>query len=167
MNKFIFLVPAFALVYLFSSCHHSAHSELTARDIKFIKKAREADLAGIKAAQIAVEHSKSPRVVAFAKLLMSDYNDALSKIKDIKIESPADSISPAHQQYLAKIGKLTGSDFDRAYMNGELDNTQRTLMVYVDGMQDRKDTLFTYAEATAQAVLAQTDSAKKITASLK
>ena len=167
MSKSILWVPAFALLYLFSSCHHSARAGLNEHDIKFVKKAREADLTGIKAAQLAVGNSKNPSVVAFARALISDYNDALSKIKDIHTDGAVDSISPAHKQYIAAISKLTGPDFDRAYMKGELGNTQAAMMVYVDAMQGREDSLHSYAETTAHAIQDQVDSAKKISASLK
>ncbi|HWD88288.1 MAG TPA: DUF4142 domain-containing protein [Mucilaginibacter sp.] len=167
MNKLILWVPALMLLHLLSSCHRSGQTELNDHDIRFVKKAREADLAGIKAAQIAVNNSKNPRVVAFAMALMGDYNEALSKIKDIKTVSPADSISPAHQQYLAKIIKLTGKSFDDAYTNGELNDTEATLMIYVDAMQSRQDSLFQYAQATTLPIEERIDSAKKITASLR
>jgi len=160
-------VAAFALLYSLSSCRHSGQNGLSEHDIKFVKKAREADLAGIKAAQLAVSNSKNPRVVAFAKALMDEYNNALAKIKDINTGSPADSISPSHKQYLDKLGKLTGPDFDRAYMNAELNNTSATMMIYVDAMQGREDSLHSYAETHAHAIQDYTDSAKKITASLK
>lgn len=167
MNRSVLWLPAFAVLFLLSSCHHSGRFELSAHDIKFVKKAREADLAGTKAAQLAISNSKNPRVVAFAKALIEDYNNALAKIKDINANSPADSISPAHKEYLEKISKLTGPDFDRAYMSGAVDNTQATMMVYVDAMQGRDDSLFTYFEATAHTIQDHIDSAKKITASLR
>jgi len=167
MNRSVLWVPAIALLYLLPSCHHSGKTELSQHDIKFVKKAREADQAGIKAAQLAVNNSKNPRVVAFAKGLIDEYNNALSKVKDVETGSPVDSISPVHKQYLEKLSKLTGPDFDRAYMNGEVNNTAATMMVYVNAMQGRDDSLFSYFEATAHAIQDHVDSAQKITASLK
>jgi|SRR3569833_457330 len=167
MKRSVLLASAIALLYLLPSCHHSGGEGLNEHDIKFVKKAREADQAGIKAAQLAVSNSKNPRVVAFAKALMDEYNSALSKIKDINTGSPADSISPAHKQYLDKLRRLSGPDFDHAYMNGEVDNTQATMMVYVNAMQGREDSLHSYAETTAHAIQDHADSAKKIASELK
>ncbi|MBS1531099.1 MAG: DUF4142 domain-containing protein [Bacteroidetes bacterium] len=170
MNKFALWVPVIALLYLFSSCHHQAKFELSGHDIKFIKKAREAGLTEVKAAQIAVSRSQNPRIVALAKMLLSTYNGTLSKLRELKapgLENNIDSISPAHQQYLANISKLSSSEFDKAYMNGELNNSTGVLMVYVDGMQGREDSLFSYASSMVPTLQDQVDSVKKITASIR
>jgi putative membrane protein len=167
MKRSVLWVPAIALLYLLPSCRHSGAEGLNEHDIKFVKKAREADQAGIKAAQLAISNSKNPRVVAFAKALLDEYTSALLKIKDINTGSPVDSISAAHKQYIDKISKLNGPDFDHAYMNGAVDDTQATMMVYVDAMQGREDSLHIYAETTAHAIQDHADSAKKIAAELK
>lgn len=170
MNKFILCVPAVVVLFFLSSCRPSAKSELNQHDIAFIKKAKEADLAELKAARVAASTSKNPRVIAFAKMLIDNYQGELSKLNELHgsgLENNKDSISPAHTQYLANIRKLTGPVFDSAYMNNELNNTETVLMVYVNAMQNKDDSLYSAAHATTPLIQAQIDSAKNILASLK
>jgi len=168
--KFILYVFVIAAVFLFPSCHSSTKSELNQHDIIFVKKAREADLAELKAAQVAASASNNPRIIAFAKMLMDNYHGELSKLDELQapgLENGKDSISPAHLQYIAGIKKLKGAEFDSAYMSSELNNTETVLMVYVNAMQDKDDTLYSAAHATAPLIQAQIDSAKNILSSLK
>jgi len=170
MNKFILCVPAIVVLFFLSSCRPSAKSELNQHDIAFIKKAKEADLAELKAAQVAASTSKNPRVIAFAKMLIDNYNAELAKLNELHgkgLENNKDSISPAHKLYIANVSKLTGTAFDSAYINSELGNTQTVLMIYVNAMQDKEDSLYSAAHATAPLIQAQIDSAKNILGSLK
>jgi putative membrane protein len=170
MSKFILCTPAVVALFFLSSCRPSAKSELNQHDIAFIKKAREAGLAEITAARVAASASKNPRIIAFAKMLIDDYNGELAKLNELHgagLENNKDSISPAHKLYITNIGKLKGTAFDSSYMNSELDNTQAVLMIYVNAMQDKDDSLYSAEHTAAPVIQAQIDSAKSILTSVK
>lgn len=124
----------------------------------------------IKAANIALSTSKNPRVISFAKMLIQDYNGDLEKLKDVKAGvTAADSsrITSFYKKQMNSISGLSGTRFDKAYMNSEMDGTGRLLMYYVDASQGKKDSTNTYSRQIAPGVQAHLDSAKHILASLK
>lgn len=155
---------------VFQSCSRGQKSDTDEHALVLIKNAEMATHDEIKAANIAVSTSKNPRVIGFAKMLIQDYNDDLEKLKDVKADvTAADSsrITSFYKKQMNSISGLSGRQFDKAYMNSEMDGTGRLLMYYVDASQGKKDSTNTYSRQIAPGVQAHLDSAKNILASLK
>ncbi|AVA25202.1 MULTISPECIES: DUF4142 domain-containing protein [unclassified Rhizobium] len=82
----------------------------------------------VTAAEQAVKKSKNPEVVEFAKTMERDHKSvneqALALVKKLKV-TPEDndvskSLSAQASKELAKLGKLDGKAFDKAYIDNEV-----------------------------------------------
>src|ERR1700761_9277786 len=82
------------------------YNNTTAMDnsgITFIKNGLEAGLTEIKAAKLAETNSKNPRVVGFAKMIISNHSEANDDLQKIAIKNRvtgSDSVSTAHQEMI-------------------------------------------------------------------
>ena len=105
-----------------------AHSAATLTDPQIAHIAYTAGVIDIKAANLALKKSKNKDVIAFAKNMVSDHqavNDkALALVKKLKVTPQDNDTSKALVKQAnaeaAKLGKLKGAAFDKAYAANEL-----------------------------------------------
>jgi putative membrane protein len=177
MNKkylFVLALPVFCLLF---SCHNSQNNNTAAQEvpidktgIAFIKGASELNQADIKAATAAENSSKNPRVIGFAKMILKDHGNTLSKLNDLKSQASVTENyeSDASQKKLVdSISKLQGDQFDKAYMKSAMDNGGRTVILYINAIQNKASAINTYASESMTLMQVHLDSARKIYASLK
>lgn len=97
----------------------------------------------IEAAKLAIKKSKNKEVVAFAKDMERDHEavnkQALDLVKKLKV-TPEDNdtskaLAKAAEEERAKLAKLNGADFDKAYIENEVayhkqvDSALETLLI--------------------------------------
>lgn len=134
-----------------------------------------ADKIDIDAGKYAMTHSKNKDVKAFARQMITDHTavngKATALVKKLKV-TPEDNdtskaLSKGAEDNMANLKKLKGADFDKAYVDHEVDYHQQV----VDAI---KNTLIPNAKnaelkkllvATAPAIEAHLEHAKKIQAS--
>ena len=90
------------------------------RDRKFLDKAAMGGLAEVKLGQLAVDKGESPTVKEFGKRMVDDHgkaNDELKEIASKKNMPMPTSMSPQQQATYDKLSKLSGAQFDKAYMD--------------------------------------------------
>jgi len=79
----------------------------------------QANLAEIAAGKIAVEKSANPDVKAFAQKMIDDHTTGLDETKKVaaakNITLPT-APDAAHQKMVANLQKLSGAEFDKAYI---------------------------------------------------
>jgi putative membrane protein len=88
----------------------------------------------IEAAKLAMEKAKNRDVKAFAKMLVHDHQQSLTNgtnlAKQLQLMRllPTDSVlTSIHTQRMAKLNVLSGSAFDKAFMQFEVDGHQAAL----------------------------------------
>lgn len=94
-----------------------------------------ADTVDINAGKLASEKSSSPRVKEFADLMVRDHTSvneqatALAKKLNVTPEESATSRSLASngEKMLSKLKKLNGADFDKAYVDNEVNYHEQVL----------------------------------------
>jgi putative membrane protein len=94
-----------------------------------------ANEAEVEQAKIAQKNAKNPRVKKFAAMMIKDHTQAKQKQKKLlgKIDiTPADSsmstqLESDSQQKLEDLKAVKGADFDRAYMDAQVDAHQKVL----------------------------------------
>ena len=116
----VFLAPLYA--------HHGT---------QFLSKAMEMNTAEVQLAEMAVNKTQNPQVKEYAEMLVRDHNKALDEIKQLRDARLADSLSssksqvdtktatttadikltPEHQRTVERLSKLSGPEFDRAFMD--------------------------------------------------
>jgi putative membrane protein len=96
-----------------------ASPHLKTSDTKFIKEAADGGMAEVELGQLAGEKAASDEVKKFGKRMVDDHGKANEKLKAIaaskNIELPQEP-SAKHKATKARLAKLSGAQFDHAYM---------------------------------------------------
>src|SRR5215831_20538252 len=88
-------------------------------------KAVESSLAQVELGKLALDKTKNPRVKKFADTMVSDHNDALMKLSSVPGGNASGvKLNAKHEQLKARLSKLSGVQFDRAYMNAMVTDQQ-------------------------------------------
>jgi putative membrane protein len=102
-----------------SSSNTATSSALSASDRQFIKKAAEGGLAEVQLGQLATEKASSPEVKQFGQRMVDDHskaNDQLKQVASQKGVTVPDKLNAKDAATKARLEKLSGDAFDRAYM---------------------------------------------------
>jgi putative membrane protein len=95
-------------------------SALTDRDANFISAQLENNMAEVAAAQLALQRSQDTNVRNLAEKMINDHNYAqntLQPIASIHHIAPPPTPTDAHRATLDRLSQLSGTAFDRAYVN--------------------------------------------------
>ena len=105
-------------------------AKLSASDEKAVKDMAMADMAEVETGKLALSKSQNSEVKAFAQQMVDDHGQALSKVQALAqargVTLPTEP-DAKHKAMAAKLEKLSGDAFDKAYMAGA-------------GVKDHKDT---------------------------
>jgi predicted outer membrane protein len=110
-------------------------AKLSSGDQKAVKDMAMADMAEIATGKLAQSKGQSAEVKAFGQQMIDDHGAALAKVQALAqargVTLPTD-LDSKHKSMSAKLEKLSGADFDKAYMAqaGVKDHTDthKTLM---------------------------------------
>ncbi len=104
---------------------------------EFADKAARSDAFEIAAAKLAATNAASPKVKAFAREMIAAHTASTDKIRAAAKQAtasivPDPSLSEDQKESLDKLGKLTGADFDREYLAGQVDAHEKALSLMQD-----------------------------------
>jgi putative membrane protein len=107
---------------------------------EFADTAAKSDAFEIAAAKLAKKDAASPDIKSFAAMMITDHTASTAKIKKAaSAADPAITPNPAltddQNQELAKLGGLSGADFDKEYVRNQVDahtTALALLTVYAD-----------------------------------
>jgi len=92
---------------------------VAAADRQFMTHAAQGGMAEVRLGQLASDHATADTVKQFGQRMVQDHskaNDELSQLAQHKgVDLPKD-LDADHQATVDRLSKLSGSDFDRAYM---------------------------------------------------
>ena len=112
-------VFCFAGVLLFGRSMSSSAQTPAAADTRFAKNAAEGGMAEVKLGELAQQKAGSEAVKSFGKRMVDDHSKAGEQLKATaqsqNITLPSD-LKPADQAAYDRLSKLSGTEFDRAYM---------------------------------------------------
>jgi putative membrane protein len=142
-----------------------------ADDAKFATAAANGGLAEVALGKLASQKSTNDQVKNFAEMMVKDHskaNDelmAIAKTKNITLPAAPDA---DHQKKMDDLSKLSGKDFDKAYVDAMVDGHKKTLSLMQDAAKNCKDAdLKAFAAKTAPVVQMHLDAINKIHDSLK
>jgi putative membrane protein len=175
--KNIICLSALALSLAVSACHDNRkaknYNDKTLVDdeaLAFIKTATEAGLTEVKAANTAKAKSSNPRVIKFADMMIADHmqaNEELKKIADKKYVNTPMSVNQEHMMKIDSVGKLSGAEFDKAYMQMMVMDHEKVVKLFQDSNSNTSATIDNYINKYLPKLKMHLDSAKAISASLK
>ncbi len=103
-----------------SDMGNSGANHLSASDRQFVQKAAEGGMAEVELGKLAADKGSSDEVKKFGQRMVDDHskaNDQLKQIASSKGVSVPDDLNAKHKATEARLKKLSGSQFDHAYMS--------------------------------------------------
>lgn len=92
-------------------------------DKKFLKDAAQGGMAEVELGKLAAQKATSPDVKQFGQKMVDDHtkaNDQLKELASKESVSIPDGLDSKHQSRIDKLSKLSGPQFDKAYMKDQL-----------------------------------------------
>jgi len=177
MKKTILLVLLLPLFWFSQSCDdpknaNKFNNETTVdvMGLHFITTASEAGHTEIKASTVAEGISQNPRIIAFAKMMITDHTAAGAKLDKLKagelVHEPY-TLNEDHVKMIDSLSRLSGSSFDKAYMQVMVNDHENAVDLFKEGGENRNGAVRSYAAETLPVIEMHLDSAKAILASLK
>jgi putative membrane protein len=120
LNRLIVvLVGALFVAQAWAVAAQQSSTSVSAVDRKFVSEVAGANLAEVQLGQLAAQKASDDTVKQFAQRMVKDHgaaNDELKKIADQKGMTLPTAPDKRHQAKMDRLSKLSGADFDRAYM---------------------------------------------------
>ena len=108
-------------------------SKLSPADQKFIKEAADGGMAEVELGQLATEKASSDDVKKFGQRMVDDHgkaNDQLKQIASSKgVDLPSEP-SPKDKATKDRLSKLSGEQFDKAYMTDMLQDHKKDVAAF-------------------------------------
>lgn len=140
-------------------------------DTAFATKAANGGMAEVALGKLAQQKGMNARVKDFGAMMVTDHskaNDelmAIAKSKNIMLPTTVDA---DHQKKMEDLSKMSGKDFDKAYVDAMIDGHKKTLDLMQDEAKNGKDAdLKAFAAKTAPVVQTHLDAINKIHDSMK
>jgi putative membrane protein len=98
-----------------------------ADDAKFVKEAAMGGLLEVQLGKLAQEKGSSDAVKQFGKKMVDDHMQANDELKQLTAKNGMqipDALDSKHQGRIDKLSKLSGADFDKAYVKDQLKDHQ-------------------------------------------
>lgn len=122
---------------------NAGSSKLDAVDRHFIRKAGEGGLAEVELGKLAAEKGATDEVKKFGQRMVDDHskaNEQLKQLADSKGVTLPTKLDPNDQATKARLEKLSGQQFDRAYMNDMVKDHSKDVAEFKKESTTAKDT---------------------------
>ena len=149
----------------------AAGGNVAKADRTFVEKATIGGMTEIKASQIAQEKGTNAAVKEFAGHMIADHTkvgDELSKLATSKSVTPPGTLDKAHEGSVQKLAKMTGNDFDKAYVKQMVSDHKATISEFEKQAKSGKDAdLQAFASKTLPSLQEHLKSAQALNDSMK
>ena len=117
-------------------------AQLRSDDRKFVKDAAVGGMAEVELGKLAAQKASSEAVKQFGQKMVDDHSKANDELKQIaakqKVNIP-DSLDSKHQARVDKLSKLSGAEFDKAYIKDQLKDHQEDVKAFQHEAQNGSD----------------------------
>jgi putative membrane protein len=107
--------------------------KISAEDEEFLTKAIQAGAAEVQISQLALEKSLNEQVRGFAERMVRDHtaaNQKLLSLAEAGGNSPPTEMDQKHQAIFQQLSQLSGEEFDRQYMQGQVQDHQAAVKLF-------------------------------------
>jgi putative membrane protein len=107
--------------------------KISTEDQEFLTRAIQAGVAEVQISQLALEKSQNERVRQFAERMVQDHtaaNQRLSSLAEAGGNSPPTEMDQKHHAMLQQLSQLSGEEFDRQYMRGQVQDHQTAVQLF-------------------------------------
>lgn len=151
----IFLMCLAAISATLSRSSH-ARAAVTDQDKQFLAMAAQSDIDEIKLSQLAESKGANPSVKSFAHEMVTDHTNLEAKMKPFAAAwgiTPPTSLDPDHQAIYDKLNALSGSDFDKEYMEAVTAGHHKVLDAFIKEAETTTDPEFKTAVMSGKSVV--------------
>lgn len=153
---------------IFNPDSTDSDTTLSTVDTEFMTKAAQSDLTEITTSQLALQKSQNKSVRNYAQQMIEHHtasSEKLAAIAKAKNFTLPTQMSPEGEALLKKLQSLSGSSFNQAYMQGQVEAHKKTLADYQSYLQNGQDQdLRAFAGEIAPLVAQHLEMAQKMTA---
>jgi putative membrane protein len=117
-------------------------SSLSSSDTDFVNKAAQGGMAEVTMGQLAASKGTSPDVKAFGNRMVSDHgkaNDELKQLAQTKGVTLPTDVDQESKDMADKLGKASGKDFDKQYINGMVDDHEKDVKEFEKASASAQD----------------------------
>ena len=107
--------------------------EISAEDQDFLTKAIQAGVAEVQISELALEKSQNEQVRQFAERMVQDHtaaNERLLSLAETAGNTPLMELDQEHQAMLQQLSQLSGEEFDRQYMQGQVQDHEAAVRLF-------------------------------------
>jgi putative membrane protein len=130
----------------------SGASQMSSADKKFVEEAAIGGLAEVQLGKLAVQNAASDSVKQFGQRMVDDHGQANEQLKSIaqaKGMTLPTSLDSKHQKEYDRMSKLSGAEFDRAYMKMMNEDHQKDIKEFKKEAEKGQDAdLKSFASST-------------------
>jgi putative membrane protein len=135
-------------------------------DEQFANEAAKGGMAEVKLGQLAEERASSPDVKAFGQKMVAEHGKAGEQLKEAaakaKIALPSE-LDPKDQATYDRLAKLSGAEFDRAYVQDMVKDHRGDLAVFQrEASNGKNEAIRTFALETVPMIQEHFDKAKEL-----
>src|SRR5579859_1241823 len=115
---------------------------MTMADKTLVKKAAEGGLAEVELGKLATEKASNDQVKKFGQRMVDDHSKANDQLKDVAAQKHIDlptEPSAKDKATKARLEKLSGEQFDRAYMSDMVKDHKKDVAEFARESQSSKD----------------------------
>ncbi len=137
---------------------------------EFFVKAADGGMAEVAAGKMAQEKATNPKVKEFAGMMVADHSGANAGLKELAAKKNVtlpDTVSSDHREDAADLAKKSGADFDKAYIDLQVKDHEKTVDLFEKGSSNVKDAeLKSFIDQTLPKLKAHLDAAKALKKSM-
>ncbi len=107
--------------------------QVTAEDREFLTTAIQAGLAEVQLARLALDNARDEDVRGFAERMVEDHtaaNQQLVSLAETAGMTPPTAMDQRHQDLHRQLSELAGAEFDRQYMQGQVEDHRTAVELY-------------------------------------
>ena len=107
--------------------------EISAEDQEFLTNAIQAGVAEVQISELAREKGQNEQVRQFAERMVQDHtaaNERLLSLAESAGATPPMEMDQKHQAMLQQLSQLSGEEFDRQYMQGQVQDHEAAVMLF-------------------------------------
>ena len=120
----------------------SASAKLAGADKTFVEKAAVGGMAEVQLGNLAQQKAANDQVKQFAARMVTDHtkaNDELKQIASTKGVQLPSALDKKHQSDMDRLQKMSGADFDKAYMSHMVDDHKQDVAEFKKEANGGKD----------------------------
>ncbi|HEY2583009.1 MAG TPA: DUF4142 domain-containing protein [Mucilaginibacter sp.] len=176
MKNLICLVLGVVSMLVVQACHEKRNKNynqetlIDQQGLNFIKDATEGGLAEVKASGMAITKTSNQRVIAFAKIMITDHTQAGDELRKIATDqrvTEKDTISADHQKMIGDLASTSGRAFDKSYLQMMVNDHEKAITLFAGATTNNEEEIQNFAKKIMPVIQMHLDSAKAILASLK